>query len=202
VSPRRTIVHEFETSRGLRMQLAVATEHDADLVWSWWDTHDVRRNCPVDHRLSRVGTKPYGPGTVDAYLRYCQATGFVRPYLVIEYGVPVAYLETYPAAATALAQHPRIGPGDRGLHMIVDERVRHLGRALEISVPLIDWLFDTCPEMNQLLGDPSVHNLAAQALCRRVGMTELDRVDLGYKQAVIYSVGRAEWGRLRAAAGR
>jgi RimJ/RimL family protein N-acetyltransferase len=202
MNPHRKVVHEFETSQGWKMQLTAATEHDAELLWSWWDTDDARRTWAVDYRLSRVGTKPFGPGTIDAYLRYCQATGFVRPYVVIEAGVPIAYVETYTAAESPLARHPRVGPADRGLHMIMDEQAQHTGRALEMGVHLIDWLFDTCPDMRQMLGDPSVHNLPMQVICQRAGMTEIDRVDLGYKRAVIYAVSREEWSRLRAAAGR
>ncbi len=202
MNPHRTIVHEFETARGRKMQLAVATERDADVLWSWWDTDNARRHWAIDYRLSRVGSKPFGPRTMDAYLRYCHATGFVRPYIVVESGVPVAYLETYTAARSPLAHHPRVGPTDRGVQMMLDEEVQHSGRALEIGVHLIDWLFDTCPDMKQMLGDPSVHNLPMQMVCQQAGMTEIDRVDLGYKNAIIYAVSRDEWSRLRAAAGR
>jgi RimJ/RimL family protein N-acetyltransferase len=184
------------------MQLAEVTEHDADLLWSWWNTDETRRHWALDYRLSRVGTKPYGPATIGAYLRYCQATGFVRPYFVIESGVPIAYLETYTAANSALANHPRVGPADCGWHVMAAEQFRHTGTIFEIGINVIDWLFDTCPDMNQMLSDPSVHNRAAQVLNQRAGMTEIDRVDLGYKEAVIYAVSRDEWSRLRAAAGR
>jgi RimJ/RimL family protein N-acetyltransferase len=202
LTPNRTIVHEFETAGGSTMQVADATERDAELLWSWWNTPEARRNWSMDYRLSRVGSKPFGPGTIDAYLRYCQATGFVRPYLVLEFGIPIAYLETYTAAQSPLAHHPRVAPTDCGMHLIMAEQVRHTGTTLQVGVHVIDWLFDTYPDMSQMLSDPSVLNVPAQILLQRAGLTELDRIDLGYKQAVIYTVRREDWSRLRAAAGR
>jgi RimJ/RimL family protein N-acetyltransferase len=198
MSVRDEIVHEFDTSYERRSQIVRATEQDADLLWSWWTSDHVSSNWAIDHRLDRVGSKPFGPRTIAAYLRYCRATGFVEPYLVRESGRPIAYVETYAGASTSLAGRPGIDPTARGVHMLIGDRsLQRRGRAFDIGVSLIDWLFDSFPDMNQMLGDPSVHNEPMQAMCRKIGMREIARVDLGYKTAVVFAVSREEWGRLR-----
>jgi RimJ/RimL family protein N-acetyltransferase len=67
------------------------------------------------------------------------------------------------------------------------------GMVLDISADAIDWQFSEWPEAGAGIADPDVRNIPMRVLCMRLGMTQVDIVQLPYKTARFMAVTRSDW---------
>ena len=122
----------------------------------------------------------------DAALEAQLGGTFSRPYLVLQDGVPLAYLEIYRAARDLVARYYDADPADLGVHVAIGEPDavnRGFGRALLRAVA--GGLLAADPACRRVVAEPDVRNEMAVRAFVAAGYEPRRECDFGYKRAAL-----------------
>ena len=149
---------------------------DAHLLAHWMNTAHV----------ARFWDQAWPRERWDAALAAQLDGTFSRPYLVLQDGVPLAYLEIYRAARDLVARHYDAHPADLGVHVAIGEPGavnRGFGRALLRAVA--GGLLAADPACRRVVAEPDVRNEMAVRAFVAAGYELRRECDFGYKRAAL-----------------
>jgi len=174
-----------------------ADPDDSKFIWEWW-TAPYALYWSVERRLSKLAAEPYDAQCVRRYLESVLAAPEeerpVDPVIGLLDGNPFSYGEFYWKRHTALASCPLLGDQTRGMHMVVGRTETHpKWLVMQLGADLIDWQFSEYPECQWLMTEPDVRNVPMRVLCTKLGLRQIDIIELPGKTARLMAVSRGEW---------
>ncbi len=167
---------------GITLDRADPDRH-ADLLHGWMNQPHVVPWWDVDR----------SPAGVRAYLETQAALAHLLPWVASADGRPVAYVETYRAAADPLARYYPATAGDRGWHVLVGPpELIGTGLAHRVGRAVMSQLL-TDPDADRVVCEPDARNVRMIRLCLRLAHLPLAVLQLPDKRALLLACTRAEF---------